>query len=505
VEILLARRNLSLGGVDSDPRIDSYLLDPAEDHALEALCSRRLGQVPSAIDGGREALLGKGKKALLFESLEIERAAAFSGCVAETTLALGRALSAELRGRGLGALLDEMEMPLAHVLAVMERHGICLDTGMLHALGKRLELRLAEIEEEVRTLTGSEINLGSPKQLQELLFEKLGLPSGRKTKTGFSVDAEVLEELAPLHPVAAKILEHRTLSKLKGTYIDALPLRVDPKTGRLHTSYVQTIAATGRLSSVDPNLQNVPIRSELGREIRRAFCADAGCLLVVGDYSQIELRLLAHLSEDPVLIDAFQKDEDIHRRTVSEMFGADKADDSQLRSVAKMINYGIVYGLSDYGLAQRLGIERADAKRYIDGYLKTYARAAAYMEGLIREAYRDAGARTLFGRFRPLPELASKNRNVRMAGERMARNTPIQGTAADLLKLAMIKVQKFLDAEAPEVRMLLTVHDELVLEAPEPRAAQMGERLREVMEGVVPLKVPLKVDLGIGRTWADAK
>jgi DNA polymerase-1 len=265
------------------------------------------------------------------------------------------------------------------------------------------------------------------------------------------------------------------------------------------------VASTGRLSSVEPNLQNVPIRTELGREIRRAFCAETGNLLVVADYSQIELRVLAHLSKDPVLIDSFRKDEDIHRRTVIEMFGIDKADDTGLRSVAKMINYGIAYGLSDFGLAQRLGIERADAKRYIETYYKTYQVMTSYVDGLIQEAYRDGGSRTLLGRFRPIPELGARNRMLRAAGERMARNTPIQGTAADLLKLAMIKVQDFLDREASDTRMLLTVHDELVLEAPEKTAQSIGERLRQTMEGVFPMDVPLKVDLGIGRTWADAK
>ena len=354
-------------------------------------------------------------------------------------------------------------------------------------------------------MAGSDINLGSPKQLQELLFEKLGLPATKKTKTGFSTDADVLEELAPLHPVAAKILEHRVLAKLKGTYIDALPLVVDAKTGRLHTSYQQTIVATGRLSSTDPNLQNVPIRTELGKEIRRAFVAEPGYTLVVADYSQIELRILAHLSKDPVLTDAFVKDQDIHARTVVEMFGESRKDEPQLRSVAKMINYGIVYGLSDYGLAQRLGIERRQAKEYIDNYLRTYAGVASYMKRLIDDAHRDGGARTLLGRFRPIPELSAKNRNSRMYGERIARNTPIQGTAADLLKVAMIAVQRYLDADEPQTRMLLTVHDELVLEAPEARAETVGTRLKQVMETSWQLAVPLKVDLGLGRSWADAK
>jgi DNA polymerase-1 len=387
----------------------------------------------------------------------------------------------------------------------MERHGVKLDVAWLHKVGAEVSHKLAALETEVASLAGKEINLGSPKQLQELLFGTLGLPGSKRTKTGWSTDADVLEELAPLHPIAAKILEHRVLAKLKGTYIDALPQLVDPRTGRLHTSYRQTVAATGRLSSTEPNLQNVPIRTELGRQIRRAFVAGEGEALVVADYSQIELRVLAHLSADPVLIDAFNRDEDIHRRTVIEVFGAAKADDPTLRSVAKMINYGIVYGLSDYGLAQRLGIERSDAKRYIEGYLRTYAALDRYMHRLIEEAYQEGGARTLLGRFRPIPELRSTSRMLRNAGERIARNTPIQGTAADLLKLAMVAVQRMLDAEAPDTKMLLTVHDELVLEAPAPRAHAIAERLRDKMESVLKLKVPLKVELGIGPTWADAK
>jgi DNA polymerase-1 len=387
----------------------------------------------------------------------------------------------------------------------MEVHGVRLDVEWLRKLGRDVDAKLGAIEKEVQALAGSEINLGSPKQLQELLFDKLALPGIKRTKTGWSTDADVLEELAPLHPVAAKILEHRVLAKLKGTYIDALPAVVDPKDGRLHTSYRQTVAATGRLSSTEPNLQNVPIRTELGREIRRAFVAADGCVLIAADYSQIELRVLAHLSKDPVLIDAFQKDQDIHRRTVIEMFGEAQADDPRLRSVAKMINYGIVYGLSDFGLAQRLGIERADAKRYIDGYLKTYATLDKYMHQIIEDAYRDGGTRTLMGRFRPIPELQARNRQLRSAGERMARNTPIQGTAADLLKLAMIEVQRVIDTEAKDVKMLLTVHDELVLEAPKERADAIGKRLVDKMEGVWTLDVPLKVDLGIGKNWAEAK
>jgi DNA polymerase I len=499
--ILLQRYGARMGGVATDPQIASYLLDPNEEHDVSSLCGRRL----SAAVESRAALLGSGKKALAYDTLEVARAAQYAACQAEGTLAVGALLRAELEERQMVRLLDEIELPLARVLAVMELHGVKLDVEWLRTLGRDVDAKLGAIEKEVQALAGSDINLGSPKQLQELLFDKLGLPGIKRTKTGWSTDADVLEELAPLHPVAAKILEHRVLAKLKGTYIDALPAVVDPKDGRLHTSYRQTVAATGRLSSTEPNLQNVPIRTELGREIRRAFVADAGSVLIAADYSQIELRVLAHLSKDPVLLDAFGNDQDIHRRTVIEMFGEAQADDPRLRSVAKMINYGIVYGLSDFGLAQRLGIERADAKRYIDGYLKTYATLDKYMHRIIEDAYRDGGTRTLLGRFRPIPELQSRNRQLRSAGERMARNTPIQGTAADLLKLAMIQVQRVIDTEARDVKMLLTVHDELVLEAPAERADAVSKRLVDKMEGVWKLDVPLKVDLGIGKNWAEAK
>jgi DNA polymerase-1 len=486
----------------------SYLIDPNRDHGLGPLA---LDHLSLTVDE-REQLLGTGKKAALYEAIECDRAAAWAAKRCLAALMLREPLERALDGLGERALMNDIELPLSHVLAVVEEAGIRIDVHQLRELGTRVEEQLHGIEDDVRKQTGSDVNLGSPKQLQELLFVKLGLPAVKKTKTGLSTDAEVLEELAPLHPVAAKILEHRVLAKLKGTYIDTLPHLVDARTGRLHTSFRQTVAATGRLSSTDPNLQNVPIRTELGREIRRAFIAAPGHLLVVADYSQIELRVLAHLSSDPVLTDAFRKDEDVHERTVAEMFGEERRSDPDMRRVAKMINYGIVYGLSDFGLAQRLGIDRADAKRYIEGYLRTYAGLARYMEGLIVEARSTGMARTLLGRVRPIPELKAQNRNVRMYGERIARNTPIQGTAADLLKLAMIAVQRMLDQKfpsqpgpGPRSRMLLTVHDELVLEAPEDRAEAVGASLVDAMQGVMALSVPLKVDVGIGSSWADAK
>ncbi len=497
--LALGRHGVPLAGVVADPELAAYLLDPAQPHDLCAIAARFGATVEE-----REALCGSGKKAIGYETVEIARAAAWAGRRAEATLRLGRQLREEVRAAGMEKLLDEVELPLGRVLAVMERHGVRLDVRHLHRLGEETETRLRALEDEVRALAGYEINLGSPKQLQELLFDKLKLPAVKKTKTGLSTDAEVLEELAPLHPIAEKIHEHRALAKLKGTYIDAFPHLIDRQTGRLHTSYNQTVAATGRLSSSDPNLQNIPIRSELGKEIRRAFIAEGGCKLIAADYSQIELRVLAHLSRDAVLRDAFARNQDVHVRTAAEMFHvAPDAVTPEQRRIAKAINFGIVYGQTDYGLARAVGIERDEARRYISDYFARYAGVAAFMERLIAEGKRDSGARTLLGRFRPLPDIHSRNRTVRQYAERMARNTPIQGTAADILKLAMIAVEERLEREAPSAKMLLTVHDELVLEAPAAEAERVGALVGETMERVFPLEVPLRVDVGIGDNWAE--
>ncbi len=510
VELVLARFGAALGERAWDPGLASYLLDPAQDHSLAGVAAQAISELLAAANlvslPSRELLTGTGKKAVALESIDVERAATHAALEAEAALAAGLRMRARIvAAPGQEKLLDELERPLGLVLAAIEPHGIRLDVAALARMSVTAATELARLESEVEAMAGQPINLGSPKQLQELLFGRLGLPPVRKTKTGLSTDADVLEELAPLHPVAQKILDHRVIAKLKGTYLDALPLLVDPRSGRLHTSYKQTIAATGRLSSVEPNLQNVPIRTQLGREIRRAFIADEGNLLVVADYSQIELRVLAHLSRDEVLIDAFKKGEDVHERTVVEMFGEDRRRDPDMRRVAKMINYGIVYGLSEFGLAQRLGIEREAARRYIEGYHRTYHGVATYMEAVIEEARQQHGARTLLNRFRPLPELESKNQGIRRYGERMARNTPIQGTAADLLKIAMIDVERLLEQRGGTTRMLLTVHDELVLEAPKAEAAVVADVLRAAMEGVMKLEVPLVVDVGIGLSWADAK
>ncbi|HEX2570215.1 MAG TPA: DNA polymerase I [Polyangia bacterium] len=497
--LVLARFGIKLDGVVGDPELAAYLVDPERVPDLPGIAERFGVRLE-----GRGEVCGSGRNARPYETLELERAAAYAGRRAAAALRVERALAAEVGAAGMQRLYEEVELPLARVLAVIERHGVRLDTGRLRTLGRELEAELGRLEAEVHGLAGREINLGSPKQLQELLFDQLGLPPVKRTKTGLSTDAEVLEELAPLHPVAAKIHEHRFLAKLKSTYLDALPALVDPRTGRVHTRYYQAVAATGRLSSAEPNLQNIPIRSELGKKIRRAFVAEEGYRLVAADYSQIELRVLAHLSHDPVLCDAFRRAEDVHQRTAAEVFHvAPEAVTGEMRNVAKAINFGLIYGQTDYGLSKVLGIHKAEARKYIDAYMARYAGVARFMNDLVAQARRELVARTLLGRIRHLPDLESKNRTTRSAAERMARNTPIQGTAADLLKLAMIQVQGRLEAEAPRSRMLLTVHDELVLEAPEAEAERVGALVREAMEKVWTLEVPLAVDVGIGADWAE--
>ena len=440
---------------------------------------------------------------------EIPRAAELCGAEARAVLLLGEVLFAKLDAAGR-TLLGELELPLSEVLAEMERYGVLLDVEELRKLSRETEARMNALEAEITSEAGGvAVNLNSPKQLAELLFEKLGLDPVKKTKgkTGHSVDAEVLEHLAAEHPIARHILEHRSLSKLKGTYLDAFPGLIEewagPQSGRLHTSYQQVVAATGRLSSTEPNLQNIPVRSDLGARIRRAFIAPPGSVLIAADYSQIELRVLAHLSGDPLLTESFRTGEDVHTRTAIEMFGADEGKKPDKRRAAKMINYGIVYGLTDYGLATRLQIERRLAKKYIEEYFARYHGVRSFMDELVRRARSDGGARTLRGRFRPLPDLTSKNFPMRGYAERMAKNTPIQGTAADILKQAMIDVQRVLEQQAPTTRMLLTVHDELVLEAPIAATDSVCALVKQTMEQAETLSVPLVVDVGSATNWSD--
>ncbi|MFH0901619.1 MAG: DNA polymerase, partial [Pseudomonadota bacterium] len=384
---------------------------------------------------------------------------------------------------------------------------ILLDVSVLRTLGERIGRECHALEQQIQAIAGYPINLLSPKQLGDFLFERLGLRSDRmrRTKLGYSTDHEQLEELVDAHPVVRLVLEHRELVKLKTTYIDALPPLLNPHTGRLHTSYSQVATVTGRLASMNPNIQNIPVRTALGREIRRAFVAEPGHVLVSADYSQIELRVLAHFSEDPVLLDAFARDLDVHAQTAAEVFGVALEDVSaEQRRIAKAVNYGLGYGQTDFGLARTLDIRRDEARRYIDRYFTRFARVNEFMEGVIARARQDSQLTTILGRRLPTPGIAGARQPVRAAAERAARNAPIQGSAADILKLAMIRMQKLLDNGDWRARMLLSVHDELVFEVAEVEARSFAERVREEMERAYDLRAPLKVDVGIAPTWAEA-
>jgi DNA polymerase-1 len=409
-----------------------------------------------------------------------------------------------MRERELERVYWEIEMPLVEVLAEMELVGVAVDVPYLQELGRELRARLRDLAEEIYALAGMEFNPSSPKQLAFVLFEKLGLPRLKRTKTGYSTDAEVLEALAPHHEVVAKILEYRELSKLLSTYVEVLPRLVNPRTGRVHTTFNQTGTATGRLSSQDPNLQNIPIRTEEGRKIRRAFVAEPGKALLSADYNQIELRILAHVSGDAALQEVFRAGRDIHAEVGSEVFGLppDRLTPEH-RRVAKVINYGIVYGISPYGLAQRIGCSPAEAERYIQRYFETFPGVRVYLERTVAEARRKGYVTTLLGRRRYLPDLNSRNRSVREAAERAALNTPIQGSQADLIKLAMIRIHREVLPRFPESHMILQVHDELVFEAPQEEVEELGRAVREAMRGAMALDVPVEVEVRAGPNWRD--
>jgi DNA polymerase-1 len=417
-------------------------------------------------------------------------------------------LSAQLESLGLRRLYQEIELPLIPVLADMERVGVKVDPKVLQSLSSEMERQLTDLTRRIHEAAGVEFNINSPKQLGEILFEKLNLPTSKKTRKtkGYSTDQSVLEELAESYELPRLILDYRQFSKLKSTYVDILPTLINPETGRVHTSYNQTGAATGRLSSSDPNLQNIPIRSDLGRRIRRAFVPEKGNLLISADYSQVELRVLAHLSEDPALIDAFRHDEDIHERTAREVFSdAERVNKAECRRRAKVINFGIVYGLSAFGLAQRLGISREDAQTFINAYFERYKGVRIWLDRTIEEARRTGIVRTLFGRIRPIPDIQSKDYAVRQFAERTAVNMPIQGTAADIVKIAMIRIHKALQNRGLSSKILLQVHDELVLESPVREVEQIQEILRQEMENAASLAVPLRVEMGLGDSWMDMK
>jgi DNA polymerase-1 len=412
---------------------------------------------------------------------------------------------AELDEKALREIYDTIERPLVPVLARMERHGITVDPERLETFAKELERDLDNLTREIYALAGEIFTIASPKQLAQILFEKLKLPILRRTKTGFSTDADVLTELAVSHPLPAKILEHRSLSKLKGTYADTLPLLIDPATGRIHTTFNQLVAATGRLSSQDPNLMNIPIRTELGRRIRAAFVPQAGWRFVAADYSQIELRILAHLSEEPAIIESFARGEDIHTRTASEVFKVPlDAVTSLQRTIAKSANYAILYGVSAFGLSQATRIDQKEAQRYISEYFATHPGVRAFIDTTLHEGRERGYVTTLLGRRRYLPDLRSNNPVARNAAERMAMNAPVQGTASDMIKIAMVRVDEALRARGLQARMLLQVHDELLFEAPPDEVETVEALAREIMAGALPLRVPVVVDVKSGLDWSHA-
>jgi DNA polymerase-1 len=500
--LTLGHYGLQVKGISFDTMIASYLLNPGrQSHGMDALALEYLDYKTITY----AEVTGSGKKQIGFADVDVRTAARYSGEDADITLRLKQTLAPLLREHDLERLFFDMEMPLMEVLAAMERIGVKIDADFLKLMSKKLGIEMAGIEKTIYELAGEEFNINSPKQLAELLFVKLKLTPTKKTKTGFSTNVDVLEELAPVHPLPAEILKYRTLAKLKSTYIDALPLMINPKTGRLHTSLNQTVTATGRLSSSAPNLQNIPIRTEVGREIRQAFIAERGASLLSADYSQIELRVLAHMSGDSALIETFQNDEDVHTRTASELFGLTTEElTPEMRRKAKAVNFGIIYGISAFGLAQDLGVSNAEAKRYIDNYFARYPGVREFIDRTIEEAKTKGCVSTLFGRRRFIPELASSSAAVRNFGERMAINTPIQGTAADLIKLAMINIQKRLAREGRGSKMILQVHDELVFEAPDQELDKMKTLVKEEMEGVLTLSVPIRVDIGVGKNWDEA-
>ncbi len=495
----------TVANVRSDAILAAHLLDPgAGGYGIVPLAKRYLEHVAIT----RDEVCGKGREHRAFDQVDLAAATRYLAEAADITLALGRVLRARVEPIGMLGLLDDVELPLARVLAVMERHGIRVDVEVLRGLGQKLGEDCQRLERQIQEIAGYPLNPLSPKQLGDLLFEKLGLhgENMRRTKSGgFSTDAEQLEELVDQHPVVKMLLEHRELIKLKGTYVDTLPQWVSPVDHRLHTSYVQAGASTGRLASQNPNVQNIPIRSALGREVRRAFVAEDGWLLVSADYSQIELRVVAHLSDDPVLCDAFARDIDVHTQTAAEVFGVTLAEvTSEQRRVAKAVNYGLGYGQSEYGLSRALDIPRDTARKYIETYFIRFARVREFMEGVIAETRKQQSVRTLLNRRIPIPGIASSRYPERSGAERFARNAPIQGSAADILKLAMLRMARWLESNRSRARMLLTVHDELVFEVPEGEAQEFAAVAKREMEAAYALKVPLKVDTGVARSWADA-
>jgi DNA polymerase-1 len=501
---VFARYGIRCSGLRFDTMLESYVLNSTlARHDMDSLALAYLGYKTLLY----EEVAGKGSTQRPFNCVELDLATRYAAEDADITLRLHQTLWPRLSETGrLKQVFETIEMPLVPVLARMERHGVLIDTGMLRRQSEELGARMGELEQQIYVLAGQVFNLGSPKQIQGILFDKLGLPVIEKTPTGQPSTAEsALQELALNYPLPGLILEHRTLSKLKSTYTDRLPEQVNPHTGRLHTSYHQAVAATGRLSSSNPNLQNIPIRTEFGRRIRQAFIAPPGYRLLAADYSQIELRILAHLSGDDGLLSAFTQGVDIHRATAAEIFGLKLQDvTADQRRSAKAINFGLIYGMSSFGLARQLGIERNAAQEYMDLYFSRYPSVKRLMDATRRSAAELGYVETLFGRRLNLPEIQSRNRQRREYAERAAINAPMQGTAADIIKRAMLMVDDWLEREGDGIKMIMQVHDELVFEVPENRIEIATLQITHAMMTAAELAVPLEVGIGIGSNWDEA-
>jgi DNA polymerase I len=502
--IVLGRHGIALDGLGIDTMLASYLLDATRSaHRLEDLSIEHTAYKAIA----EEDICGRGVKAISLADVPVEAAVDYAGERADLAGQIAPLLGEQLEKEQLTGVYRTLELPLVPVLVDIERAGVRIDSTALLAQSQRVEQELTRLMKAIFEMAGGEFNIGSPKQLAEVLFDRLSLPVRKRTGTSKapSTAVEVLEELALTHDLPRLILDWRGMSKLKGTYIDALPQLVNPDTGRVHTSFNQAVAATGRLSSSDPNLQNIPIRTELGREIRRAFIAEPGHLLISADYSQIELRVLAHLAGDETLIEAFRRGEDIHDQTANRVFGsASGMDKHKKRSIAKMINYALLYGKTAFTLSKDIGVTPQAAQEFIDAYFAGFPRVRQFIDRTIEEARASGVVKTMYGRRRLVPEINSRNHQDRSQAERIAVNLPIQGTAADIMKRAMIDTHKALRAR-PQARMILTVHDELLFEVPKAEADELAALVRASMQGAATLNVPLTVDVGIGENWKEAK
>lgn len=499
--VYLMSKGIQPRGFDFDATVAAYLLDPTRSsYKIEDLTREHLGCGLRSL----KDIVGSGKTRVEFREVTPSRIASWMAEKAEALRQMRPRLLEALEEQGLIDLYNDVEIPLIPVLAAMEIHGVVVDPEQLDDMAKELESRIHDVESQVHRMAGVVFNINSTRQLGEVLFERLRLPAIKKTKTGYSTDAEVLEQLAVQNDVARMVLEYRQLVKLKSTYVEGLRNVISAETGRVHTTFHQTITATGRLSSSEPNLQNIPVRLDLGRRVRQVFRAPRGHLLLAGDYSQIELRVLAHLSGDPVLMEAFSRGEDIHTRTAAEVFGVEPSQVTpEMRGRAKAVNFGIVYGISDYGLARDIGVSKSEASQYIHGYFRRYSGVKSFIDGVISEARTRGYVSTILGRRRPLPDILSRNPAQRGFAERTAMNTPIQGSAADIIKLAMLRIHRELEDRGLGARMVLQVHDELIFEVPRNEMEEVEALVKTEMEGAYPLDVPLKVDLKKGPNWYD--